>query len=384
MKLLMVTPYLGTTYGGTSKAVTELASSLGQLGQSVDVVTTTANDASTLAVETDTWIGQNDYRVRYFPTWHRSDLIVSPALLSWLSRHIKAYDLVHTHTVFAPLVTFTHTLCRFYKVPYIVTPHGMLEPWALSYKAWKKKLYYQAFEKAALNGASAIHVLAQSEAEHVKTLGNDQTVTVPNGIHLEDFLVSHSPELFYQTFPATRGKTLILFLGRIDPKKGLDLLAPAFARAYAQFPNAHLAVAGPDSINFTPTAQGYFAEAGCLEAVTFTGMLTGELKQAALAAANIYVAPSYSEGFSMSILEGMASGLPAIITTGCNFPEAAVAEAAHVVDVSAQAIGDALVQCLQDRSAASALGQRAKEFILRNYAWEQSAKKLLKAYATAV
>lgn len=113
-------------------------------------------------------------------------------------------------------------------------------------------------------------------------------------------------------------------------------------------------------------------------------MLTGELKQAALAAAAIYVAPSYSEGFSMSILEGMASGLPAIITTGCNFPEAAVAEAAHVVDVSAQAIGDALVQCLQDKSAASALGHRAKAFILRNYVWEQSAKKLMKAYAAAV
>ena len=176
MKILMVTPYLGKTYGGTSKVVTELASSLGQLGQSIDIVTTTANDASTLDVKTGSWVAQNDYQVRYFPTWHRNDLIVSPALLLWLSHHIKEYNLVHTHTVFAPLITFTHSLCRFYKVPYLVTPHGMLEPWALSYKAWKKKLYYRAFEKAALSRASVVHVLAQSEAEQVQILGNSQTV----------------------------------------------------------------------------------------------------------------------------------------------------------------------------------------------------------------
>lgn len=380
MKLLMVTPYLGTTYGGTSKVVTELASSLGQLGQSIDVITTTANDVGKLDVETSCWIAQDGYRVRYFSTWHRNDLIVSPALISWLSRHIKEYDLVHTHTIFAPLITFTHTLCRFYKVPYIVTPHGMLESWALSYKAWKKKLYYRAFEKAALSGARAVHVLAQSEAEQVRTLGNEKTVTVPNGIHLKDFSVTHSPEAFYQSFPTAPGKTLVLFLGRIDPKKGLDLLAPAFAQAYARFPNVHLMIAGPDSINFTPTARSYFLEAGCLEAVTFTGMLTGKLKQAALAAADIYVAPSYSEGFSMSILEGMASGLPAIITTGCNFPEAAAANAAYVVDISVEAIAQALIQCLQDQPSASELGNRAKAFILQNYTWEQSAKKLIEAY----
>ena len=84
----------------------------------------------------------------------------------------------------------------------------------------------------------------------------------------------------------------------------------------------------------------------------------------------------------MSILEGMASGLPSIMTTGCNFPEAATAGVAHVVDISAQAIGDALVQCLQDEDAAKRLGGRAKDFVLKNYTWEQSARKLLQAYAT--
>lgn len=90
----------------------------------------------------------------------------------------------------------------------------------------------------------------------------------------------------------------------------------------------------PDNIGFSKTAENYFTEAGCLDAVTFTGMLTGSLKHAALAAASLYVAPSYSEGFSLSVLEGMAAKLPCIITTGCNFPEAAAAQAALVVDIN--------------------------------------------------
>ena len=384
MNILIITPYLGKTYGGTSQVVTELASSLGQLNHTIDVITTTANDVGKLEVVTDQWIQQNSYRVRYFPTWHRSDFVVSPALLFWLSNHLKDYDLVHTHTLFAPLITCAHSICRFQKVPYIITPHGMLEPWALSYKAWKKRIYYRLFERSALCHASAIHVLASSEAQHVQALGYCQTVTVPNGIYQSDFSTLQNPELFYQAFPETCNKTLVLFLGRIDPKKGLDLLAPAFAKAQSQFPNTHLIVAGPDSINFTPTAQAYFAQASCSEAVTFTGMLTGELKQAALAAASIYVAPSYSEGFSMSVLEGMATGLPCIITVGCNFPEAATAQAAHVVPISSQAIGTALVQCLKNEAAAQALGHRARKFVLQNYTWEQSSEKLRQIYGSVV
>jgi glycosyltransferase involved in cell wall biosynthesis len=384
MRLLIVTPYIGARYGGTSRVVTEIASSLAQLGVSVDVITTTADDTGSLNVSTDSWIAQAGYRIRYFSTWHRKDFIVSPALLFWLRTHIKAYDLVHTHTLFSPLITFTHSICRLAKIPYIVTPHGMLEPWALSYKAWKKRAYYRAFEQSALKGAIAIQALTNSEANHVCSLGNYPTVTIPNGIHQADFSLFHSPENFYQKFPETRSKTLILFLGRIDPKKGLDLLAPAFAKAQFCFPNVHLIVAGPDSINFMPTAQSYFAQAGCLHAVTFTGMLTGSLKAAALSAANLYVAPSYSEGFSLSVLEGMAAGLPCIITHGCNFPEAATAEAAHVVETNSRAIENALLQCLQNTTAAKALGGKAKNFVLQNYTWLQSAKKLNQIYERVV
>jgi glycosyltransferase involved in cell wall biosynthesis len=107
-------------------------------------------------------------------------------------------------------------------------------------------------------------------------------------------------------------------------------------------------------------------------------MLTGDLKYAALAAATIYVAPSYSEGFSMSVLEGMASGLPCVITTGCNFPEAN--EVAEIVDIDAEQIGNALIKLLHYPSMAKEMGDRARKFILENYTWDQVAYKMVAIY----
>ena len=154
----------------------------------------------------------------------------------------------------------------------------MLDPWALSYKARKKHFYYNLFEKPTLEQASAIQVLASSEAEQVKSLGFQNSIVVPNGIHQEQFETLPEPELFYQKFPGTWNKSLILFLGRIDPKKGLDLLAPAFAKTHNKFPQTHLIVAVPDSIYFLPTVKDYFKQAVFFDSFTFSGLIIGSLK----------------------------------------------------------------------------------------------------------
>lgn len=382
MKILTIAPYLGSTYGGISKIVTELVQTIGNFGITVDLVVTHANGFNNLDVPLHVWIAEKNYRVQYFSCWYHNDLIVSSSLSNWLFHHLADYNLVHTHTIFAPLISLTHWLCQFHQIPYIVTPHGMLEPWALSYKAWKKHLYYTLIEKQALQRASAIQGTASSEVDHIMSLGFKHTINIPNGLNLKEFEVLTEPRIFYQNFPNTKNKVLILFLGRIDPKKGLDLLAPAFAKVHSQFPQSHLVIAGPDSIGFLSTAKSYFARAGCFDAVTFTGMLSGKLKYAALAAASLYVAPSYSEGFSMSVLEGMASGLPCVITNGCNFPEAAGAQVAHVVNIDANAIASALSHCLGNPQEAKEMGDRARKFIFQNYTWEQAVQKLLEVYQT--
>jgi glycosyltransferase involved in cell wall biosynthesis len=380
MKVLIVIPYLASVYGGTSKVVKDIARAISNLSVEVDLIATDANGCDKLDVPLETWVQENNYKVRYFPCIHKYDLIFSLSLLNWLCQNINKYDLIHIHTVFSPLVLVVYWICQFYRVPYIVTPHGMLEPWALSHKAWKKKIYFNFLEKPALQQASTVHFVASSEANSAKDFGLNRVAVIPNGVNWEELERLPHPDIFYDRFPQTKNKTSILFLGRIDPKKGLDLLATAFAIAHRQFPETHLIVAGPDSIGFLPTAQRYFTESGCLNAVTFTGMLAGSCKLAALAATDIYVAPSYSEGFSISVLEGMGSGLPCVITTGCNFPEAEIAQAAYVVRIDAKVIADALIKCLTNPQQAKAMGDRSREFISQNYTWQQSAVKLLEIY----
>ncbi|MBW4517627.1 MAG: glycosyltransferase [Timaviella obliquedivisa GSE-PSE-MK23-08B] len=380
MKILVITPYVSSIYGGVATVVTEIVKELGALNVSVDLITTHANDSNTLDVPLDTWIYCSGYRVRYFASWNINDFIVSPSLIYWLFKHVAEYDLVHTHAIFAPLISAAQKVCQFRNVPYLATPHGMLEPWALGYKAWKKRIYYQFLENSTLNSAVAVQALTIAESNQLKALGFNHAVVVPNGICRRDFEHSSNPETFYQHFPRTRNKILILFLGRLDPKKGLDLLAPAFAKVHALFPLTHLVIAGPDSIGFLPTVEKYFTQVGCLDATTVTGMITGSLKSGALAAADLYVAPSYSEGFSVSVLEAMASGLPCVITTSCNFPEALIAHAAHVVDISADAITDALIHCLKYPDEAKAMGDRAQQLIIENYTWDKIAIRMIEVY----
>ncbi|KST63326.1 glycosyltransferase [Mastigocoleus testarum] len=385
MKLLIVTPALGGVYGGPSKCVVELAQALGKLKIDVDLVTTNANGSTLLEVPLKIWLSKTTYQTQYFPYKGIGDYKFSLSLNSWLYKHVKDYDLVQINAIFSLSNLSAYWACRKYDVPYVVIPHGMLDPWALSYKALKKRIYYNLLEKPALQNAKLIQTLAVNEAEQIKSLNlTVPTAITPNGIHRRDFEKLPNPEVFYQKFPEIRNKTLILFLGRIDPKKGLDLLAKAFSDTLSQFPHTHLIVAGPDNIGFSHTARNFFARVGCLEFVTFTGMLTGPLKYAALAAANIYVAPSYSEGFSMSVLEGMASGLPCVITTGCNFPEAAKTNAAYVVDIDADAIARGIIKCLKSPIDAKKMGERARELIFEKYTWDSIAEKLMGVYKNII
>jgi glycosyltransferase involved in cell wall biosynthesis len=381
MKVLVVIRAVGTVYGGTSQCILDLARSFGCLGIQVDIVTTHANGATPLNVPLQTWILERSYRIQYFPYWGWSDYQLSSSFARWLFQHVRDYDLVHTHAIFSPTNLHAYWACQQQGIPYVVTPHGMLEPWALAYKAQKKRVYYRLLEEPALNRASAIHLLTPSEAKGVEPLDLQRPlVVVPNGIHRQDVETLPNQNLFFQQFPDTQNKRNLLFLGRIDPKKGLDLLAAAFSQVRVQFPQTHLIIAGPDNIGFLPTVRDYFLKAGCLDAVTFTGLLTGNLKYAALAAAEVYVAPSYSEGFSLSILEGMAAGLPCIITTSCNFSEAETARAASVVECNVDAIANALLTSLAYPELAKEMGNRARKLVLNEYTWERAASKLIEVY----
>ena len=376
----MLIPALGTVYGGPSKMLPLLAAALGRRGLSVDLVTTDANGAETLDVPVGCWTQKDGYRLRYFRRLGRTEYKVSVSLVAWLTRHVAEYDLVHVHSDFNFPVLTTAVTCRWRNVPYLLTPHGMLEPWALGYKAWKKRLYYQWIERPlVLRGARALHALNRSEAANIEALElGPPVVVLPNGVDPSEAVVRDpaQAEVFLKRFPIARGKTVILFLHRIDQKKGLNILAEAYHRVRVRFPQTHLIVAGPETRGFTVTARGFFEAAGCADAVTFTGMLEGEDKKGAFAAASVFVAPSYSEGFSMSVLEAMAAGLPCVLSEGCNFPEAGAAGAARIVPTgNADAFAAALNDFLSDPATMQPMGLLARKMVLSSYTWPKIAAR---------
>jgi glycosyltransferase involved in cell wall biosynthesis len=381
MRVLYVVPYLGAKYGGIAKVVTGISQAVGQAGAQADIITTDADGEQRQPVVHYTWISEDSYRVMYFPCWHRRDFILSWPLVQWFRQHGHGYNLIHTHSIFAPLIAAVQWECRRHGWPYITTPHGMLEPWALAYKAWKKRGYYALVERPALRGARLIQATASQEAEHIRALGLETPIElIPNGLHRAEFEKLPDREVFYAAYPALRHKRLLLFFGRIDPKKGLDLLAPAFAQVRNKHPNTHLLVVGQDNIGFLPRAKEFFIAAGCLESVTFAGWMSGPTLYAMLRSVELHIAPSYSEGFSMGILMCLAAGVPTIMTEGCNFPEAGAAGAACIVDCAVESIAQALDHYLANPAAAQAMGERGRAFVLSHYTWDRIAQKLLATY----
>ena|SRR5438876_6215270 len=380
LRVLLVIPALSPVYGGPSFSSIGLAEALGRRGLRVDVVTTNAAGPYNLRIKPHQWLAESTYRLRYFRRWGRFEVKFSPALMGWLFRHVVDYDIVHGMSVFNFPSYIYCEACRWRDVPHIIHPQGMFEPWAMSNKGWKKRTYFRWLKKPQLRRANVIHCLTKHEAESIAALGvTTSKVIVPNGINFESILKGDA-KAFLLRYPQLANKTRLLFLHRIDPKKGLDMLAESFARLHNQFPNTHLIITGPDPTGYWSTASNFFKSAGCAAAVTYTGMLTGQDKADVLAAADVFVAPSYSEGFSMSVLEAMAAGLPSVITTGCNFPEAAEAKVALEVPIDATVFAEALASLVENLPGAREMGRRAREFIFQNYAWDQAARKTHEVY----
>lgn len=375
MRVLHAIGGLEQRTGGTARVAVDLCDALVQQGIDTNLIATVIASSGAELIDFSTIAD----RVHLFERKNVERFTFSLPLKRWLIENIRNYELVHVHGLFSYSGYTSAAIARQANIPCVITPHGMLEPWAFAHKPRRKALGFRLVEKKNLTHAAAIHAISSSEIQSIAArCSHDRIRFIPNGIRSSVFKQAFNPEQFYQQFPHTQGKDLLLFLGRIDPKKGLDLLAPAFAQLNRTFPNTHLIIAGPDGIGFLERAKQFFIDAGCFEQVTFTGNLSGTLKQSALGAATTYIAPSYSEGFSVSVLEGMAAGLPCIITTGCNFPEAK--HVAYVTDIDVDAIATALIDCFSNRPAAKALGQRARQFILDRYTWDQVATQMIDLY----
>ena len=294
---------------------------------------------------------------------------------------VRTAEVVHIHGLWQAQSRRGARLAYQQGVPYMVAAHGMADPWALRQKAWKKKVYTALVEGRNLRRASCLHALSRPEIGHLRAFAPRTPICfVPNGVDpapLENLPDRSSLE---EEFPELKGKFILLFYSRIHVKKGLDLLAQAFARIQSDYPEVHLLLAGNDDGALGPFLNR-IGDDGLTPRVTWVGHVSGERARRVWGAADAFVLPSYSEGFSMAILEALVCRLPVLITTACHFSELADFEGGIVVEPVLDEVTRGLRELLErSPEQRAALGATGRALVDQKYTWEQQAQRLADVY----
>ncbi|NLX11690.1 MAG: glycosyltransferase [Chloroflexi bacterium] len=395
MNLLHVIPYYAPAwaYGGSVRAATDLTRALAAAGHRVYVLTTdTLDPAERLAVHDETLDGVHVTRVRNLSNTLRGRLNLStPVGLGRAARRLiaqHAIDAIHCHELRTVENLQVTAAARALGVPVLLSPHGTLP--LETGRPLVKRLWDHTWAARLLPGFDQVIALTATEAAESRDLwarwhvplSDERISIVPNGVHLEDYAHLPPGEPFRQRWKLGSGP-VVLFLGRLHARKGVQFLIPAFAQAADHAPDARLLVVGPDEgmlVDLRALAHAH----GISERVVFTGLLTGADKLAALAAADLFALPAVGEGFSMAVLEAMACGLPVLLTPGCNFPEAAQAGAGVIVARAVEPLAGALQALLTDAERRASMGRRARELVQARYTWPQVVAQMEQVYAMVI
>ena len=244
----------------------------------------------------------------------------SPRLLPWLRAHVNNYRAVVVHGLWRYISVGAWRALHDMDVPFFAFPHGMLDPWfkeRYPVKHLKKSFFWPWTEYRLLRDARAVLFTCEEEqlrASQSFTPYRCNPEIAVLGIHRPPADAERQREAFYASFPELHGKRLLLFLGRIHPTKGCDLLINAFARCAAIDPDVRLVMAGPDQTGWGKHLERSAAAAGIAERVTWTGMLSGDIKWGAYRAAEAFVLPTHHENFGIVVAEALACGLPVLIS----------------------------------------------------------------------
>lgn len=301
-------------------------------------------------------------------------LYFSPALRRHAPQLVQKADVLHGHGLYVGTNYIFGREARRQKKPLVYHVHGMFEPYILQRSRWKKQLVHWLFEHENFRQVRLWRALTSKEADQIRAGGIRQPIVVaPNGLNLADFVKPPGLPAAIDT-PLVRNlhKTVprVLFLGRIHPKKGLDLLLPAWARLRNLTKDWQLVIAGPDEQGYLAKIQELARSLAVSDQVVFTGSVTGEAKLRLLHSADLFVLPSYSEGFSMSLLEAMAGGRPVIATRACNFPGISSAQAGWECEPVVDSLTEALRIALRSsESERQERGQNGHRLVATQYAW---------------
>ena len=385
--------------GGPILSVAALAEALVKKGHSVTVFTTNCNLTEDMDVVTDKPVDVDGVEVWYFtrkeplqkylpfiPYFAKSmGFLYAPQMWSALERIVPTVDVVHTHLPFMyPTYAAGRAAIRYGK-PLFYHQRGVFDPERLRFRAWKKCLYIKFVEVPLLKQANTLICLTEAEIASYRALGvNTRCEVIPNGIDVEKYW-QETPEEWHNRLGISRDAKVILFLSRLHPVKGADRLIRAFLNIREKFPKAVLVCAGPDEFKLQDKLKsmigGKNSESG---RVFFPGMVSGDQKKALLARDDIFCLPSDAEGFSMAVLEAMASKTAVLLSPGCHFDVVETMGAGKVVPKDSDSISAALSDLLSDNDRLKKMGIAGFELVKREYGWDRIVERLLFVYERGI
>lgn len=298
------------------------------------------------------------------PVWHE---------LSHIAKR-KPPSIIHSHGLWLPVNHLTARAARRGRIPLIIHPRGMLEPWAMNHQAWKKKSAMALFQRGDLETAMALIATSAQEYENIRQLGFRQPIAViPNGVELDVPLESDTDRV-----EAGRNVRTLLFLSRVHPKKGLLNLVHAWRKVSAS--GWRLCIAGPDEDGHLAEVMALADQLGVAETVEYLGEVDGARKSEIYRDADLFVLPTFSENFGVVIAEALAHGVPAITTRGAPWSDLETYRCGWWIDISI----DSLVQTLRLAVSLSdeerrAMGLRGREYVKR-YDWDSIARQTIEVY----
>jgi glycosyltransferase involved in cell wall biosynthesis len=272
-----------------------------------------------------------------------------------------------------------HSVAARLRKPVVASAHGMLEKWELAHKAVRKGIYSALFERPALSQSTCLRALSIEEANDYRRYGLKRPIAViPNGVK-ELHRVDTSG--LTDRFPEIAGKHIVLYLGRINQKKGVLNLLESWAATVAGHRSAHLLIAGPEYADASVAARKIISKANISRSVTFAGTLSGSDKLAALSLARCFCLPSYSEGQSIAVLEALSIGLPVVITAACNVDGVGAAGAGLVVSNNPAELTLALLNILGMSSVSwQEMSNSARALAHTQFNWSNIGQKMQQVY----
>jgi glycosyltransferase involved in cell wall biosynthesis len=363
--------------------VAGLSKSLAAQDLEVTVLTTNSNGDTgqmPLDVPLNQPVSQDGYQIRYFNCSPFRRYKFSIDLLKWLAKNSQDYDLAHIHALFSPISSAAAAVARYQQLPYILRPLGTLDPADLQKKKQLKRLYAALLERPNLAGAAAVHFTSAQEAKISERFGATTCdLILPLGVE--------QPKLTQPASPAELGlpddRPILLFMSRIDPKKGLDLLLPALETLLAEGFLFHFVLAGanPQDPQYERQIQQQIQASPLAAQTTLAGFVTGDRKTQLLQAADLFVLPSYYENFGIAVAEAMLAELPVLISDQVHiWPDIDRAQAGWICNCNPASLTQQLRLALQDAGERRRRGENARNHALEHYSWQAIAQQMIRAY----